>query len=122
MKIQGPTPTKSSPSSEIKKGRTDGKFRTLFDAEVADAKQIERSQYQNGEDHPHQHWQLVEEAAELLDQALEQLNAGEKPAEQVIASIQQLRRQLKQTENSDDKSQADTLLAVEAGRIQKLNP
>jgi len=124
MKIQGPASPQNQPSQSLKKGKSAETFQALLDTEI-DAVQGKSSpeQSNNGHASAQQRWQLVEEAASLLDQALEQLSDGEKPAEEVLNSIQKLRTQLHQHrgETDDELHQADAMLAVEAERIHSLN-
>jgi len=125
MKIQGPTSPQSQPSQSLKKGKSAGTFQTLLEAGIDATQSTSSSEQQdNRQGSSQQRWQLVEEAATLLDQALEQLAAGEKPAEEVLSSIQKLRTQLHQHrgEANDELHQADAMLAVEAERIHSLNP
>jgi glutathione S-transferase len=124
MKIQGPSSLQNRPAQSLKKGKTGDAFQTLLETEI-DASQSITSpgQHKDRQQTSRQQWQLVEEAALLLDQALEQLAAGEKPAEEVLTSIQRLRTQLHQHagEAGDELTQADAMLAVEAERIHSLN-
>ncbi len=124
MKIQGPLSLKSQPAQSSKKSKVDGSFHTFLEAEIAGAGKNDSpvssdERQASGKSQA----QIVEEAAQLLDQALEQLAAGEKPAEQVITSIQQLRTQLHRQpgDTTEALHQADTMLAVEAERIHRLN-
>lgn len=124
MKIQGPTSPQSQSSQSLKKGKATGTFQTLLDTEIDATRSKSPSEQRDNSEAPAlQRWQLVEEAATLLDQALEQLAAGEKPAEDVLNSIQKLRSQLHQQsgETSVELQQADAILAVEAERIHSLN-
>ena len=124
MKIQGPTSPQSQPSKSLKKGKAAGTFQTLLETEIdATQNKLSSEQRDSRQGSSQQRWQLVEEAATLLDQALEQLAVGEKPAEEVLNSIQKLRTQLQQQtgETSDELHQADAMLAVEAERIHSLN-
>lgn len=124
MKIQGPSSPQSQPSQSLKKGKASGTFQTILETEIDATRNSSSSEQQtSGEGSSQQRWQLVEEAAALLDQALKQLAAGEKPAEEVLSSIQKLRTQLHQHtgETDDEFHQADTMLAVEAERIHSLN-
>jgi len=124
MKIQGPSSLKSQPTQSSKKSKVDGSFHTFLEAEIAGVGKKD-SPVSNNERQGSGRSQaeIVEEAAQLLDKALKQLAAGEKPAEQVISSIQQLRTQLQQQpgETTEALHQADTMLAVEAERIHSLN-
>ena len=122
MKIEGPSSLKNQPTKSSKKSKVDGSFHTFLEAEIAgvrknDSPDTAQEQAYSGRDQA----ELVEEAAKLLDQAMEQLSAGEKPADQVLTSIQQLRTQLQAGTSHETIRQADTMLAVEAERIHTLN-
>ena len=124
MKIEGPSSLKNQPATSSKKSKVDGSFHTFLEAEIAGVQKNDSPVSEHGGEHSGSNQaQLVEEAAKLLDQALEQLSAGEKPAEQVLSSIQQLRTQLHQQPGTSHETieQADTILAVEAERIHTLN-
>jgi len=124
MKVQGPTSPQSQSSKNLKKVNSNGTFQTFLETEIAGTQNKTPSEKQEQKQaDPQQRWQLVEEAAALLDHALEQLAAGEKPADDILNSIQQLRTQLYQHSDQKDDAlnQADAILAVEAERIHFLN-
>ncbi|MDX8397128.1 MAG: hypothetical protein R8K49_02285 [Mariprofundaceae bacterium] len=125
MKInstQGITP--KSRASTKKTSST--KFSSLFSSELeSPSTPMEQN---TPEDSPSKHEtqprQLVEQATELLDQALSQLDTGELLDESTLSSIQQVSQQLqalsKDNPNSSSLTQAEILLAVEAKRIQSM--
>jgi len=121
MKIHGTSSTQSQPSKSLKKGKADGTFQSMLEAGI-DAVDANTTSDQHDGKETMQRWQLVEDAANLLDQALEQLSSGEKPAEELLNTIQQLRSELHQNrgETTKELNQADTLLAIEAERIHSL--
>lgn len=124
MKVQGPSRLKNRPATNSKKSNVDGSFHTFLEAEIAGIQKKDTPVSGNEREHPDQNQaQLLDKAARLLDQTLEQLAAGEKPTEQLISSIQRLRTQLHQQTGTPDEilHQADTMLAVEAERIHTLN-
>ena len=124
MKIHGPSSLKNQPTQGSKKSKVNSPFHTFLEAEIAGIKKDATSTEENF--HPHSEGrqaQLVEEAARLLDHALEQLTHGEKPGEEILSSIQQLRRELhhqQQGEVDESLQQANTLLAVEVERLNNL--
>jgi len=69
-------------------------------------------------------YSLFEQASELLDQALTQLEAGDQPTDETLQSIQKIRSELDllggQIQDQSDLAEAKTLLAVEAQRIQAM--
>ena len=75
-------------------------------------------------DTPQESYKLFEQASALLDQALAQLETGMPPDHETYESLQKIRGELEAlSELSHDQStlsQAKTLLAVEAQRIQTM--
>lgn len=102
------------------------KFSALFSSELeASDEQQEKHTPDNTQAHQEQQpRQLVEQATELLDQALIQLETGEHLDESTLSSIQQINQQLqmltKENPTSSTLAQAEMLLAVEAKRIQSM--
>jgi len=122
MKIQGTSSTQSQPSKSLKKGKADGTFQSILEAGIDAVDGKSPSDQRSGHD-AEQRWLLVEEAADILDQALEQLSAGEKPTDEMLNTIQKLRSELHQQrgETTEALKQADTMLAIEAERIHSLS-
>jgi len=75
-------------------------------------------------DTPQESYKLFEQASELLDQALAPLETGIQPDHETYESLQKIRGELEAlSELNHDQgtlSQAKTLLAVEAQRIQTM--
>ena len=119
MKIDGPSGIKGQPTQSTRKGKTNGAFHTFLEAEIAATRKndsaTDQPPQQSGDQNASR---LMEEAATLLDQALQNIEAGEKPAAEVLAGIQHLREQLHRQGGGND---AQTMLAVEAERIRALN-
>jgi len=62
---------------------------------------------------------IIEDAALMLDQALEQIQHNEQPSEEITLSLNVLRKQLKQAcPDSDSLKTADAIIAVETSRLQ----
>jgi len=122
MKIQGTNSAQNQPSKSLQKGKADGTFQTMLDAGI-DAVHDNNASDQQSSSSNEQRWQLVKEAANLLDQALEQLSSGEKPTDELLSTIEQLRTELHQNRGDTTEAlhQADTMLAIEAERIHSLS-
>ncbi|MDQ6970655.1 MAG: hypothetical protein Q9M16_09110 [Mariprofundus sp.] len=69
-------------------------------------------------------WHTLQESVSLLDEAMHCIEAGDSPPQKLIQDIEQLRALLRQQVSSGSAAtelkQADTLLAVEAGRIRAM--
>ncbi|ATX82895.1 hypothetical protein Ga0123462_2060 [Mariprofundus ferrinatatus] len=62
---------------------------------------------------------LIEDAALILDQALEQIQSSGQPSEEIANSLNLLRDRLKQgLPDSDSLRDADAIIAVETSRLQ----
>lgn len=62
---------------------------------------------------------LIEDAALMLDKALEQIQQNGQPSEEITHSLNLLRDQLKQKcPDSDNLKDADAIIAVETSRLQ----
>jgi len=125
MKVNQTRGITASRSNSTKK-TGDGKFSALFSSELeatdtTEGKTQDKNKPSNQEQQPRQ---LVEQATELLDQALIQIESGEHLDDATLASIQQLNQHLqglaKEDPNAPILTEAETLLAVEAKRIQSL--
>ncbi|MDX8404802.1 MAG: hypothetical protein R8K50_01460 [Mariprofundus sp.] len=123
MKIQNNMPIKGSQARKPGKSRSDGVFHALFDAEVAEVKPTEEQQHSR-DDHggAAQAWRAVEDSVSLLDQAMQCLESGKTPSQEMVADIEQLRSALQQQRGNDtqDLSQAEVMLTVEIERIRAL--
>jgi uncharacterized membrane protein len=65
---------------------------------------------------------LIEDAALMLDKALEQIQQNGQPSEEITHSLNLLRDQLKQAcPDSDNLKAADAIIAVETNRLQSWN-
>ena len=65
---------------------------------------------------------LIEDAAFMLDKALEQIQQNGQPSEEIAHSLNLLRDQLKQEcPDSDNLKAADAIIAVETSRLQSWN-
>ncbi|MDQ6995677.1 MAG: hypothetical protein Q9M18_08795 [Mariprofundaceae bacterium] len=125
MKITSTTQTVSSKRTQQKKNSSSG-FGELLSSELqTDTPPTPKQQEQNPQDHAKQNAQpLLEQASQLLSQALLELEADAKPTQDTLYAIHELRHHLDQLSEQDHEAvsltQAKTLLAVEAQRIQAM--
>ncbi|MDX8382970.1 MAG: hypothetical protein R8M45_02740 [Ghiorsea sp.] len=132
MKIQ--STTSKSVSSTKKKGTKDtsGAFQSLFSAQVASEPKLQAPDEQAEQKQPQQQnttpqaKPALEDALNLLEKTMLKLDEGEHIPEQAILAIEDLRQALKSADNPlnmsiQEREEADTLLAVESKRLEKLN-
>jgi len=124
MKVHNNLPINGQTTQKAKRARSDGVFKNLLDAEMADVQPVSNQQQEAPHSNKEQTRQALQESVSLLDQAMRCLEAGNPPSSQLIDDIDHLRSQLRQQLSSDlsagDLQQADTLLAVEAERIRSM--
>jgi len=63
-------------------------------------------------------WSIIEDAAHLLDKAMEQIHRGGHPDPDIVDSLQELRIQLNRNSTNNQIEEANAIIAVEAGRLQ----
>ena len=104
-----------------KKQSTNTQFGDLFTSEVESStspltdKQTDKQTAPNTQ-------ALFDEATELLDQALLQLTQHNKPSENMLLAIQNVREQLSTLSNQGHTlTDAETLISVESKRLKRLN-
>jgi hypothetical protein len=114
-RLNGVSPNKKS----AKSGSVSGEFRTILqqrleamrDTGEVDA-QLDVEQLEA--------WGMVEEATHMLDKALEQIQNGNEPAEDLIQALQELRGKLQVKSDSKVMREVNALLAVESERLRGL--
>lgn len=124
MKIQNNLPITAKQTRKVSSGRTDGVFHSLFEAEVNDVRPVADEPTREERQDTEFTWKTLQESVSLLDRAMQHLESGDAPSQQLLDDIEQLRNRLHQQlpPGTDSKvlSQAETLLAVEAQRIRSL--
>ncbi|TLS68965.1 hypothetical protein FE236_09850 [Mariprofundus erugo] len=124
MKIQNNLPITGKQTRKVSSGRTDGVFQSLFEAEVNDVRPVTDEPAREERQEAEFAWKTLQESVSLLDRAMQHLESGDAPSQQLLDDIEQLRSRLHQQlpPGADSKalSQAETLLAVEAQRIRSL--
>jgi len=124
MKITSKSHIAPNKRTQAKKS-SQNTFGSVFSSEL---KTIEQPASQQGlheqASKNQQAYPLVEEASKLLSQALSQLETDAQPNQETLHAIHEIRRELDQLtaqgNTSSSISQAKTLLAVEAQRIQAM--
>ena len=67
----------------------------------------------------HEAWNTVEDAARLLDEAMEHIQKDGYPSPHTIHALQELRGQLKQNrDNKGSTEEVDAIIAAETSRLQ----
>jgi len=65
-------------------------------------------------------WNMIEDIAQLLDEAMFSLEAGDAPEPELVQNLRDLRKQLRRhmPEGSEGFTDLDTLIAVETHRLE----
>ena len=124
MKIHNKQPIGNNSIRKAKKSSTNGVFGKILESESSKVQAVADTPHQDSQSNMKEAWHTLEESVSLLDQAMQCLEAGSSPSEQLIGNIEQLRSQLRQQlasgRSASELKQADTLLAVEAERIRAM--
>ncbi|PIP03730.1 MAG: hypothetical protein COW18_02215 [Zetaproteobacteria bacterium CG12_big_fil_rev_8_21_14_0_65_54_13] len=124
MKIQNNLPIRGKQTRASGQSRSDGVFHALFEAEITDVQPAGEQQTNGDGARPEHAWQSLQESISLLDQAMQCLESGDTPTQELVDNIEQLRATLHQqlTSGSDLRTltQAEILLAVEIERMRSL--
>lgn len=125
MKIHNNLPISGNQTRKSGKSRSGSVFHTLFEAEVADVVQTTgEQQAPDKRSSQDQAWRALEDSVFLLDEAMQCLESGHAPTQQLVDSIDQLRtalhQQLASGSDTRDLTQAEILLAVEIERMRAL--
>jgi len=122
MKIQGTTSQASPSKKKASASSTSGHFQTLLQAQIKPKQNIgteqpdeERPQQQQPAQQP-----VISHALNTLEEAMLKLDEGEAMSEQALQAIADLRLALRDSP-SQASEEAETLLAVEAKRLETLN-
>lgn len=125
MKIQSTSAKNISKRKKATNASDSGQFQALFSQQteqkssVQARKQAFEQPAQQAKQQP-----IIEDALNTLEQAMLQLDEGETMSEQALAAIHDLRLALHnnpQQLSTQATAEADTLLAVEAKRLERLN-
>jgi len=110
--------TPSTPASES--SSESSRFRTLLQDEIGTTFDTPTSQKQNDPDTSDQKqaWALVEDAAHLLDNIIDQIETDGKPDPASVDSLQQLRKQLSHGQTTAVQQDMNTVIAVETERLK----
>lgn len=124
MKIHNNLPISGNQTRKSGKSRSGSVFHTLFEAEVADVQTTGEQQTPDERNSQDQAWRALEDSVFLLDEAMQCLESGQAPTQQLVDSIDQLRtalhQQLASGSDTRDLTQAEILLAVEVERMRAM--
>ena len=119
MKIHRGQPVSSRTTASDGASRSDGRFQVLLDGELAVAAKEPRRNRADGSETQARHRRILGEAADLLDSAIAEIEAGDTPRKQTVESLQKLRRELVGPDGDNaDLRDAEALLATEAERLK----
>jgi len=125
MKITNQPPIQGTTSQKSGKKSPNGVFQSLLESELATMPVQGSTQETAPESGGQQTLRALQDSVALLDQAMNCLESGELPPDQLLQDIELLRSHVKRqsatTSDAGELSQADTILAVEAARIRSLN-
>lgn len=124
MKITSKSSIATSKRTQTTKSKQSN-FSQIFSSELQSSNQPASAQGETEkEPQKPEVYPLVEQASKLLSQALSQLETDTQPNQETLHAIQDIRHELDQLtaqgNESTSLSQAKTLLAVEAQRIQTM--
>ena len=124
MKIHNNLPISGNQTRKSGKSRSGSVFHTLFEAEVTDVQTTGEQQAPDERNSQDQAWRALEDSVFLLDEAMQCLESGQAPTQQLVDSIDQLRtalhQQLASGSDTRDLTQAEILLAVEVERMRAM--
>jgi len=129
MKIHNNLPVSGKTTRKIARSSADGVFGKILESEILESEinpvQAANESQSDASKQPLQEaWHTLEESVSLLDKAMQCIESGDSPPQQLSQDIEQLRSLLRQQAASGHPSaelkQADTLLAVEAERIRSM--
>lgn len=121
MKIHGTGPTRVSTTKVKKQEVKGGSFQQLLHTRLDDLQpQAEHNPSGEGEKRSSSTLNLIEDAALMLDRALEQIEQNGQPSEEITHTLNVLRDRMKQSglPDSDSLRAADAIIAAETSRLQ----
>jgi hypothetical protein len=120
MKIHNNLPVNAQTARKSKRVSPDGVFNRLLETRIESTDQLSDSLNAPSGAASEQAWSALEDSISLLDQAMQCLESGDAPSQQLIDNIDRLRAQVAADHQYSALRQADTMLAVEAERIRSL--
>ena len=107
-------------SSKVKgKHVKEGSFQSILKNRLENIQTVQKTdpQEQHSPNKP-EVWEMVEDAARLLDEAMENIRKDGSPSPQTIHSLQELRGRINQHGSDEEVS---TIIAAETSRLQSWN-
>jgi len=118
MRIHG-IQRRPEPSKASRKSRETGSFLTLLQTKMEEIQAMDSRQVSPANDG--KLWDVVEDAARLLDIALEQLTAGAKPDQEILSQLQKMQVYFHDYAARDrNLREVDLLLTVEHQRMMNM--
>ncbi len=120
MKIRGIGLNGSHNTKKKKTNSSSDSFRALLQSSLETTHPIHETETnaQSDQGSP-ETWTLIEDAASLLDKAMEQIQASGQPEPELVQSLQALRSKLHQCKGSINGAEdLDALITVETQRLQ----
>jgi len=125
MKIQNHGAVQATTTRKSQKKDTSGVFQSLLESEITPPQDTEHSNEQTATPAEQPPMQTLHTSIALLDQAMDCLESGQAPPEQLLNDIENLRNEVHRHSHPGQQTEvlqeADTILAVEAARIRSLN-
>ena len=119
MKIRSGHITGSQQGGTSKTAKANGRFQALLDHELESVAEADPDITVQPRDAREQPYQLLSDATQLLTDVIAQIESGDTPQDQTLASLQQLRNELVNLGNSDSTlNDAQVIISVEAERLQ----
>lgn len=105
-------------SSSTQTQSTSGSFRSLLKQRI-DAMREDGTV--STESAPPESLSMIEDAAQILDEAMSRLQTGEAPDPEIVHSLRELRQKLRQhmPDGGGELADLDTLIAVETHRLEQ---
>ncbi|MDX8389655.1 MAG: hypothetical protein R8M38_04100 [Mariprofundaceae bacterium] len=116
MKIDRNNRITSTGTSVSKKPQNDGVFRSLLDSHLKETLAVEQTSEQQSSV-SEESIKLITQAADLLDDALRKIEAGDELEPELPQQLARIRQGLQKGEETRE---IDTLLAVETKRMENL--
>jgi len=96
-----------------------GSFQSILKSRLEDIQTVQKTDaFEQAPSGKTEIWAMVEDAARLLDEAMENIQKDGSPSPKTIESLQELRSQLNQ-KGSDE--EVDAIIAAETHRLQAWN-
>lgn len=118
MRIRGPGSIQApKPSSSSQTKSVDGGFRSLLQQRIESLREDGALPTEMASTAS---WGMIEDAAQMLDEAMARLQSGEAPDPETVRNLRELRKKLREhMPEGEDFADLDALIAVEASRLEQ---